>query len=489
MIAECRKRGMEFHAWFNPYRVVSNVLTAKLAAGHIAIQKPDWLLSYGNLRILDPGKPEVREHVTKVVMEVVRKYDIDGIHFDDYFYPYPTTGLTLNDDDTYAKNNRGITNRGDWRRDNVNLLIKMVSDSIKKTKDYVKFGVSPFGIWQNKSASQPLGSATNGLQSYSDIYADTPVWINQGWVDYIVPQLYWYIGYNVADYSTLSTWWSQNASDRHLYIGQAAYRINADANWNAAQMPTQIRQNRLNAKIKGSVYYNTNSLNKNPLGFRDSLRTNLYKTPALLPLMPWKYSTPPAKPQNLTATKNNGNIVLNWQKASSGSKELEKIRGYVVYRFADQEVVDINKAEAIRYITPNDTTAFTDIDFGKASKVTFVITAIDRLNNESAVSNTVTVELVTILATENKFEDDEFTNYPNPFDSKTEIKYTLKKSSKVKLYLTDQMGNIIFRIIDDYKQPGIHTVELDTRPIKPGEYIGVLEKEDRVLTRKILLIR
>ena len=489
MVAEAHKRGMEFHAWFNPYRAVPNVLTSQLAAGHIGVKKPEWLLPYGNLRILDPGKPEVREHVTKVVMEVVRKYDIDGVHFDDYFYPYPATGLTLNDDDTYNKNKRDIVNRGDWRRDNVNVLIKMVSDSIKNIKSYIKFGISPFGIWQNKTANQPTGSATNGLQSYSDIYADTPTWTNQGWVDYIAPQLYWYIGFAVADYSILATWWGQNVSDRHLYIGQAAYRINAEANWNAAQMPTQIRQNRLNSKIKGSIYYNTNSLNKNPLGFRDSLRTNLYKSPSLMPLMAWKYSTPPNKPQNLTAVKNGNGVLLNWQKASGGSKDVEKIKGYVVYRFADQEAIDINKAEAIRFITPNDTTAFTDLDFGKANKVSYVITAIDRLQNESSVSNTVTLELVSVLANESKLEEGEFVNYPNPFNQKTIIGFTTKKATYVKLYLTDLLGNIVLGIIDEPKQAGTYTVEIDTSKIKTGEYIGVLDKEGEMLSRKMLLIR
>ena len=172
MISECRKRGIEFHAWFNPYRAVANVNTSILDATHVALKRPDWLLAYGNLRVLDPGNPEVRRHVNQVVMEVTRKYDVDGIHFDDYFYPYPATGLTLNDSATYANNKRGINNRNDWRRDNINLLVKAIADSIKSVKPWVKFGISPFGIWQNKTTAQPLGSETNGLQSYSDIYCE-----------------------------------------------------------------------------------------------------------------------------------------------------------------------------------------------------------------------------------------------------------------------------------------------------------------------------
>lgn len=174
MINECKKRGIEFHAWFNPYRAVANITTSVLDPKHIANIRPDWLLAYGNLRVLDPGNPEVIKHVTQVVLEVSNTYDIDGVHFDDYFYPYPVTGQTLNDSATYAKNSRGILNKADWRRDNVNILIKNISDSLKLKKPWVKFGISPFGIWQNKTSSQPLGSATNGLQGYSDIYCDRP---------------------------------------------------------------------------------------------------------------------------------------------------------------------------------------------------------------------------------------------------------------------------------------------------------------------------
>ena len=206
MLTECRKRGIEFHAWFNPYRAVSNVNTSFLDAKHVALKHPEWLLPYGNLRVLDPGNPEVIKHVTQVVMEVANKYDIDGVHFDDYFYPYPTTGVVLNDSATYAKNSRGILKKADWRRDNVNLLVKAISDSLKLVKPWVKFGISPFGIWQNKSTAQPLGSATGGLESYNDIYCDSRIWLQNGWVDYIAPQIYWNIGFSVADFAILVPW-------------------------------------------------------------------------------------------------------------------------------------------------------------------------------------------------------------------------------------------------------------------------------------------
>lgn len=304
MIAECRKRGMEFHAWFNPYRAVSNSQTAVLDPNHVVRRRPDWLLAQGNLRILNPGLPAVRAYVTQVVMDVVRRYDIDGVHFDDYFYPYPVTGQSFSDDSTFVALPRGFTNRANWRRDNVDLLVKQVSDSIRAVKPWVKFGISPFGIWQNRNTAQPQGSATNGLQGYSDIYADSRKWIQEGWLDYVAPQLYWYIGLAVADYGVLAPWWRDailtgRFPDRHLYIGQAAYRVGNDpaAIWNqASQMPTQLRLNR-QLGIQGSIYYNTNTLLKNPLGLRDSLRTAVYVRPALRPAMGWKDNTVPPAPQ------------------------------------------------------------------------------------------------------------------------------------------------------------------------------------------------
>ncbi len=492
MISECRKRGIEFHAWFNPYRAVANVNTAALDANHVAIKRPDWLLPYGNLRVLDPGNPAVRKHVTQVVLEVTNKYDVDGIHFDDYFYPYPTAGLTLNDSATYAKDKRGIVNKNDWRRDNVNLLIKMISDSIKSVKPWVKFGISPFGIWQNKSTTQPLGSATGGLESYNDIYCDTRTWLQRGWIDYVVPQLYWNIGLTVADYSKLVPWWAENSFDRHLYIGQAAYRINATDNttWqNTSHMPSQIRLNRATEKVQGSIYYNTNTLNKNPLGFRDSLITNFYKTPSLMPTMAWKDAIAPNVPQNLSVNLTNTGLELKWTKQTTGTSELEKIRGYVIYRFANNETVDINKAGAIRTIIYKDTTAFFDTQsLPQAMKYTYVITAFDRLNNESGPSNTSSAVLVTGIE-EESFSTELSQNAPNPFSDFTRINYRLAKSGNVLLTIKDLFGQDKAVLVNERQSAGNQSVEFRNQTLNSGIYIYVLETEEGVMSRKMVVVR
>ena len=491
MISECRKRGIEFHAWFNPYRVVLNANTAILDSKHVALTHPEWLLPYGNLRVLDPGNPEVRKHVNQVVMEVVRKYDVDGIHFDDYFYPYPQTGLTLNDSTTYVKNNRGIINKNDWRRDNVNLLVKAISDSMKAVKPWIKFGISPFGIWQNKSTAQSLGSATNGLQSYSDIYCDTRTWLEKGWIDYVAPQLYWNIGLAAADYSKLVPWWSDNSFDRHLYIGQAAYKINVDNDtWKTTtHMPSQIRLNRTTTKVQGSIYYNTNTLNKNPLGFRDSLITNFYKTPSLMPTMAWKDAVAPNAPQNLTVNLTNTGLELKWTKPTTGTSELEKIRGYVIYRFANNETVDINKVEAIRSIIYKDTTAFFDTQSTpQATKYTYVITAFDRLNNESQPSNASTAVLVTGIEEEN-LQTELSQNAPNPFSDFTVINYRLAKSGNVLLTIKDLFGQDKVVLVNERQSVGNQSVEFRNQTLNSGIYIYVLEIEDGIMSRKMVVVR
>lgn len=493
MVAECRKRGIEFHAWFNPYRAVPNINTTVLDAKHVAVKHPEWLLPYGNLRVLDPGKPEVIKHITEVVMEVATKYDIDGVHFDDYFYPYPSAGLTINDSATYNRNSRGILNRADWRRDNVNILVKTIADTLKAVKPWVKFGISPFGIWQNRTTAQPLGSATGGLQSYSDVYCDSRLWLQKGWIDYVVPQLYWNIGLAVADFSVLVPWWANNVFDRHLYIGHAAYRINSTdaAAWqNPSQMPTQIRLVRATPKAQGSVFYNTNTLNKNLLGFRDSLVTKLYKTPALMPQMLWKDAVSPNSPKNLTASLSNTGLQIRWEKPTTGATELEKIRGYVLYRFADNETIDISNSAAIRSIIYKDTTAYFDTDISqKANRYTYVLTSFDRLHNESLPSNNATAVLVTGIDEESRTQSELRQNAPNPFTDFTKITYKLERASHVLLSIHDIMGVERNKLVDEYKAAGEYSVDFQNLNLESGVYFYTLQTQRDISVKRMIVVR
>lgn len=263
-IGEAHKRGMELHAWFNPYRVTtSGTDINKLASNNQARLHQDWLLEYnsGSNKALmyNPGLPEVRKHIVDTVSEVVRNYNVDGIHFDDYFY---RDGM--DDDDTYKKYGNGL-NKGDWRRENVNTLLREVKSAIKSIKPNVEFGVSPSGIWKNKS-SDPTGSDTRGFEHYSKSYADSRTWIREGLIDYIVPQIYWTIGYSAADYSKLVSWWSNEVKGYNvdLYIGQGVYRQGGSDSLNiASEIKQQINLNRKYSEVKGSMYFSTRDILKN----------------------------------------------------------------------------------------------------------------------------------------------------------------------------------------------------------------------------------
>jgi uncharacterized lipoprotein YddW (UPF0748 family) len=477
MIDETHKRGMEFHAWFNPYRAVINTSVSNIATSHISNQRPEWIQTYNLIKMLDPGLPAVRQYVVGVIMDVVRRYDIDAVHFDDYFYPYPQTGFTFADDNTFAANNRGITNKNDWRRDNVDLLIKMVGDSIKAAKKYVKFGISPFGIWKNQS-SDTQGSATNGLQSYSDIYGDSRKWVREGWVDYIAPQLYWSIGYTPAKYEVLTPWWAANSYGRHLYIGQASYRINnnnngTDANWLQPNlMPNELRLNRATPSVLGSIYYNTTSLRANLLGFTDSLKTNFYKTPALIPAMSWKDSVPPNKPTNLTATINatQSSVTLRWTRPTTAT-DGEIAKYYVVYRFLVNETINLDKSAAIRSITTDTTTNFTDV-FANPAAFVYVVTAVDRLHNESGASNSVSVGTTATeeINVKNRLEP----NAPNPFSEVTTLRYTIGETGLVNLRIFDMSGRQVIDLVNDRQTVGDYSVEWRPNNVPAGIYIATL---------------
>jgi uncharacterized lipoprotein YddW (UPF0748 family) len=494
MLAECHRRGLELHAWFNPYRAVSNVQTATLDPTHVVRQRPDWLLAQGNLRILNPGLPAVRQYVTRVVLDVLRRYDIDGVHFDDYFYPYPVTGQSFSDDSTFAAFPRGFSSRAAWRRDNVDLLVKQVSDSIQAVKPWVKFGISPFGIWQNRSPTQPLGSATGGLEGYTDIYADSRKWIQQGWLDYVTPQLYWYIGLPVADYAVLAPWWQDairtgSFPDRHLYIGQAAYRVGNDpaAQWNqAAQMPTQLRQNR-QAGIPGSIFYNTSSLLKNPLGLRDSLRLRYYNRPALRPLMPWKDNTAPPAPTGLSVQVSGSTVTLRWTRPATAPAELARARQFVVYRFEPGQPTDLSQAAAIRTLTDTDTTAATDTDLRPGLAYRYVVTSLNRLHTESGPSAEVIVPPVLGLTEPSAFL---LRCDPNPINDRADVRYTLTTPTHLRLTLLDGAGRPVRLLVNGLLAVGEQTVVLNASGLPTGLYVLVLTTDSgQRETRRVLIGR
>lgn len=391
-IQESHKRGMELHAWFNPYRATNDSDFASLSPDHITNLKPGWFFVYGGKKLFNPGIPEVREYIVQVILDVVDHYDVDGIHMDDYFYPYRIAGQTINDQATFKKYGDGIANIEDWRRNNVNLLIKMLGDSIHKHKPKIKFGMSPLGVWANKNQHKD-GSDTYGGNSYYEQYADSRKWVKEGWIDYINPQLYRPLNDNLVAFNTMVDWWSYNTYGRHLYIGQAPYRIieNKLPGFKMpGQLPAQVRYLRKNLRAQGSVFFSSRSLIVNPLGFTDSLKNNFYHYPALPPVMLWLDSVAPHPPVGLVSTDERNAVVLKWQTPSLAS-DGEAVYGYVIYRFQEQETVNVNDSRHIISIQYNTDTSYRDGTAEKGKKYIYTVTAIDRIKNESESSAPVSV--------------------------------------------------------------------------------------------------
>jgi uncharacterized lipoprotein YddW (UPF0748 family) len=285
MIKETHKRKMEFHAWMNPYRAMFNIDNSSISASHITKIHPEWFLAYGDKKYFDPGNKEVQKYVTTVVKDVVSRYDVDAIHFDDYFYPYRIAGKEFPDEVSFAKYGKGM-NIDDWRRSNTDSVILMLSRVIKQESKKCQFGISPFGVWRNADKDSRGSNTQAGQTNYDDLYADILLWLKNGWIDYVAPQLYWEIGHNKADFNSLIEWWSKNSFGKNCYIGLGIYRAGSNAAWkDKTQLPRQIEKLRNTPNINGMIFFSSKTFEKNPNGWNDSLRLNYFREPALLPKM------------------------------------------------------------------------------------------------------------------------------------------------------------------------------------------------------------
>lgn len=379
MIDESHKRGMELHAWINPYRAKTKN-TFEMANNHIAIKHPDYVFAYDGQLILNPGMPECRDYICNVVRDIVSRYDVDGLHIDDYFYPYPVKGQKIPDADIYDMNNNGISNINDWRRDNVNVFVKQLGETIHEVKPWVKFGVSPFGIYRNKKNDAQLGSETNGLQNYDDLYADVLMWVNNGWIDYCVPQLYWEIGHKAADYKTLIKWWNKYASNRLLFIGEDIERTvkNADPdNPKINQMSAKRRLHSEMPNVQGTVLWYAKAAVDNVGNYGMALRNGYWKYPALQPLMPFIDGKSPKKVRSVKAMEIDGKKILFWTAPKGKGWQNEAVK-YVVYKFDASEKADISKSSNIVAITTDTFYEIADNEGG-----VYAVTALDRMSNES----------------------------------------------------------------------------------------------------------
>ena len=384
MIDECHRRGMELHAWINPYRAKTKS-PHQNAANHVIVRHPEWTFDYDGLTLLNPAYKECRDYICDVVKDIVERYDVDGLHIDDYFYPYPVAGVEIPDEAQYRAAPNGMKNRDDWRRYNVNMFIQQVYETIHATKPWVKFGVSPFGIYRNQK-SDPNGSKTNGLQNYDQLYADVLLWDANGWMDYCVPQLYWEIGNKAADYDELIHWWNRHLTRTPLYIGEDVERTvkypdltNKSQHQLAAKMALHAELPR----IQGTVLWYAKAAVDNVGNYGTLLRNNYWRMPALQPLMPHIDKKAPKAPRKLKAVRmDDGEHVLFWMPPK-GKGWQDEAASYVVYRFEKGEPINIDDPSKIVKVT---TDCLYMIPAGQSGRFTYVVTALDRMQNESKIA-------------------------------------------------------------------------------------------------------
>ncbi|GAA4914761.1 hypothetical protein GCM10023334_015020 [Nonomuraea thailandensis] len=381
MVNEAHARNLEFHAWFNPYRIANHDDPSRLVATHPARQHPDWRFAYGGKLYYNPGIPEVRDFIEDAIMDAVSRYDVDGVHLDDYFYPYPVSGQNIPDAATFDRYGGSFADVGDWRRNNVNLLVRELDQRIHAAKPHVSFGISPFGIWRN-AGTDPLGSRTSGLQSYDAIYADSRQWVKQGWVDYLAPQIYWHIGFSTAAYEVLTAWWSEQVRGTgvQLVIGQAAYRAGAsgqEAAWqDPAELSDHLHDNRQHPEVSGDIYFSAKDVRADRIGAFTRVVNAHYTRPALLPAR--GSAAAPAAPAITSATRGPSGVQLSWT-GSGTSYAVHRVDGTPAAAdpcfFADAR----NLIRTTRQTTFTDTTA-------TGPAYTYYVTALNRTHQESAPS-------------------------------------------------------------------------------------------------------
>jgi len=370
LVAEAHRRGILVHAWFNPYRAL-HPAAKTVSENHVSKRRPDLVRKYGRYLWLDPSDPEVQRHSLSVIADVVRRYDVDGVHFDDYFYPYPEMDaagkrIEFPDDDNWQRylGRGGKLSRDDWRRENVDDFIEAVGRAVKRIKPGVLYGVSPFGIWQ---PVPELG--VTGLNAYEELYADARKWLREGTVDYLAPQLYWETARKGQSFPVLLGWWkAQNVRGRHLWPGIAPYRVGSNENFTAAEISDQIKLTRLSPQTLGAIHFSLKSLRNDLGGVRKSLREGVYARDALVPRSPWVRAAAPLSP-SVRLTREGEIVRAAWRERGTRRAfwfvvYVEDASGWVYSVLpAAQKSISLSAGREIRRIA---------------------VTAVDRLGNESA---------------------------------------------------------------------------------------------------------
>jgi uncharacterized lipoprotein YddW (UPF0748 family) len=465
-IEETHKRGMEFHAWWNVVKVKDDsTLPPQTNPPHIVLRHPEFVKYYrpNNEWWIDMGKPEARNYLINVVMELVRNYDIDGIHFDYIRYPNPD----FPDDSTYALYANEYPNKDDWRRENINKFVRAVYDSIKKVKPWVKVGSAPIGIYKNIYADDGTPLAT-GWQAYYSIYQDSRRWLMEGKHDYHSPQIYWDIANN-PKFDVLVRDWKNNSYGRHIYAGSAAYRMDSGSgNWSASEILAQIDTSRA-IGVQGNTFFRYKSLLLK--GLIDSLINSKYKYPAFIYPMPWIDSVKPNPPINVAIRRIADKTFEIFWAQPQAPPDGDSVKYYAIYR-SENSPVDIDDIKNLLAVVGPDRISYSDVvpDLGK--NYFYVVTAFDKLHNESNPSNEVsTVSVVVAEAGQQILKFELYQNYPNPFNFETTIEFEIPFDSWVSVKIYDILGREIKTLVSGFKSAGRHKVIWDGRD-EQGSYIS-----------------
>lgn len=446
-VEEAHKRGMELHAWINPYRVIRSISsTYPKALNHLSVKRPEWMLPVQNVLLLNPGIPEARQYLVGMLSDMVSRYDIDGLHYDDYFYPYE--GIKTEDQATYAAYGNGMTLDA-WREDNINRFVQEMGAAALKIKPWLKYGVSPFGIWRSG-----VPSGITGLSGASVTYGNGVRWLQERWIDYLSPQLYWAFG-GGQDFARLSLWWKEQLNGRHLYPGLAAYK--AEPSMTAAaslyrpnELPRQIRFLREN-QIGGNLLFRAANLTATGTqGLADSLRSDLYRYPALTPIMPWKNMQAPATPINAQVLPSGSARQLQWLQPPAGGEQ-PLPRFFAVYRVASDArpnwTAAMQNPEHLLAIVAEPT--YTDPDAVGEKPFWYAITAVSANSVESAPA---TPDLHTALREAERGILRGVRIFPNPFDEELHIAYRLEKEARVSIRISDAQGRELARPVEQEQQ-------------------------------------
>ncbi len=475
-IEEAHKRGLELHAWINPYRAVRKTGTYPLASNHVSRLHPEWIITSGKLKYLNPGLPQVRRYVVNIVKEIVGNYNVDGIHFDDYFYPYPPNEIKSEDFKTFQHYSRGINDISEWRRDNVNLLMKEVNGAIKRIKPFVKFGVSPFGIWKN---NVPRG--ITGFDAYGRIYADAVQWIKDGSIDYLVPQLYWPFD-GGQDFAKLSDWWSLQKYESHFYAGLGFYRAEI---WNASEIPNQIRYLRENPFADGFVIFRAANVFDNVKNVTDSLGRNLLRYKTIAPVLNRMNFLPPTSPQNFRLSEiNDTEGVFSWSKSDSYAPQ--NVR-YVISVVPDRKnhLTNCINSPNIVYLTYNN---YFKVKFIKTGiRLNYFVRAVSPAGIESGYVNFITAPPIIISGTYKDIEKMSVRKLEKTKADFCDFEITIPEKQYVKISLYNSFNNPVAVFTDSIVEKGIYKTSLPAKILKRGVYWMQVSAGNKFFVKKIIL--